>query len=69
MLIERRTMISDLCKGDGAGGGGEGGGGGLVPVVAMTQILGQVLTKFVVVHDHLIVIQRRLVIKSPASTV
>jgi hypothetical protein len=66
-LIERNTMTFGLCKGVVAG---EGGQQQLcITVVAIIQILRKVVTEFVVVHDHLIVIQRRLVIKGPASTV
>ena len=62
------------CWGGGGGGVGGGGGGGqgqqlCVTLVAVTQILEKVLTKSVVVHAHLSVIQRRLVIKGLASTV
>ena len=71
MLIERSTMISDCAK-CWSRGRGRGGGGGqqlCVRILAMTQVLGEVFTKFVVVHEQLCVIQGRLVIKGLASTV
>jgi len=64
-LIERSTMTF----GAKVLGGGGGGQQLCVTLVAMTQILEKVLTKSVVVHAHLSVIQRRLVIKGLASTV
>ena len=69
-LIERSTMISDCAKvleqGKKKGGGGQPL---CLRILAMTQVLGEVFTKFVVVHEQLCVIQGRLVIKGLASTV
>ncbi len=65
-LIERSTMTFGAKM---LGGGGGQGQQLCVTLVAVTQILEKVLTKSVVVHAHLSVIQRRLVIKGLASTV
>ena len=57
-----------LGKGVGEGGGG-GHAAGSMTAVTMTQVWGEVLTKFVGIHDQLSVIHRRLVCQGLASSV